>query len=265
VARVGAETGERGFSVGWVFSHTFGTLASNPVATLGIAFLFAALPTTAVSYLQRYLQPELIREIGMAGIVALGLFSFLLFILFSVITQGALVRATVARSEGRKAGFVESATAGLRVAIPLVLLGLLSSLGIAFGFLLLAVPGLILLVMWSVASPALVEERLGPIEALRRSAALTSGARWKIFGLMLIVFVVYMLLAGAIGLAIGLTYGSQGMINDPVNYPIGFLLTNILMQTLFSAFWGVLLSALFVQLRRWKDGLPAEALADIFA
>jgi len=56
-------------------------------------------------------------------------------------------------------------------------------LGIAIfcGMLLCFPPGLILLLTLYVAVPAAVEERLGPIRALRRSAELTHGFRLHIF------------------------------------------------------------------------------------
>lgn len=45
---------------------------------------------------------------------------------------------------------------------------------------LLVVPGLWLLTRWSLFAPAIVHERLGPLAALRRSAALVRGAAWGV-------------------------------------------------------------------------------------
>jgi uncharacterized membrane protein len=182
---------ERQVSIGRVFSRAFGTIGSNPVATLGIAFLFGALPSLLIAYAVQTLGPEAFAALGTAAVIGISLFTVLFAVLLAMITQGALVRATVAHSEGRKASFGESAMAGLSVAVPLLLLGLGSAIGIALGLLLLIVPGVILYVMWSVAAPALVEEGLGPMEAFGRSNYLTSGARWKIFGLLLVLLILY--------------------------------------------------------------------------
>lgn len=253
-------------SVGRIFSRAFGTLAGNPVATFGIAFLFSALPSILLIYSLASLGELAVEYLGLAATLAAAIFSAVLAILLSFITQGALVRATVAFDEGRKASLGESAMAGLSVAVPLFLLALLSALGIALGLLFLLLPGIILYVMWSVAAPALIEERLGPIEALGRSRFLTGGARWKIFGLILVIFVVYLLFSALAEVLGTLAFGS-GAGDSPdfsSGMPLGYLATTVISGTISSAVWGVILTSLYVELRDWKDGPRTQALADIF-
>ncbi|TAJ40213.1 MAG: hypothetical protein EPO67_00370, partial [Reyranella sp.] len=60
---------------------------------------------------------------------------------------------------------------------PLVVLAVIQSVGIALGFVLLVVPGLILLGMWMVAAPVMMVEGLDIMESLKRSAELTKGSR----------------------------------------------------------------------------------------
>ncbi|HEX8514394.1 MAG TPA: hypothetical protein VF688_14965, partial [Allosphingosinicella sp.] len=137
MATAAADRSDRDVSVGRVFARAFGTIGSNPVATLGIAFLFGAMPSLLVAYAARNMGPQAYMTFGPAAAIGIGAFSGLVAILLAMITQGALVRATVAFSEGRKSSLGESAMAGLRVALPLFLFGLLSAVGIALGFLLL--------------------------------------------------------------------------------------------------------------------------------
>lgn len=277
MATAAADGDDRGVSIGRVFSRAFGTIGSNPVATLGIALLFSALPWVVIIYVIGSWGVQAFATLGMTATIAVALFSALVFILLAMITQGALVRATVAYSQGRKASFAESAMAGLAVVLPLFLLGLLSGLGFVLGLMLLVVPGVMLYVMWSVAAPALVEERLGPIEAFRRSLYLTRGARWKIFALMLVLVVIYWLFTtavqslGMIWLAPGSmeadSMGGPGM--DPMqeamsSFMVGFLIVTVVSGTLTSAVWGVIMSSLYVELRDWKDGPRTEQLAEIF-
>jgi hypothetical protein len=256
---------DRTVSIGRVFSRAFGTLGSNPVATLGIAFLFGALPSLLIAWAVQTLGTEAFMGLGTAAVVGITIFSALVAIVLAMITQGALVRATVAYSEGRKASLGESAMAGLRVALPLFLLALLSALGIGLGFLLLIVPGIILYVMWSVAAPALVEERLGPIEALGRSSDLTRGVRWKIFGLILVIIVLYWLFSALVAMLSVMWYGGMDAFAASAGrMPLGYLVVNSIAGTITSAVWGVILTSLYVELRDWKDGPRTEALADIF-
>ncbi|MEA3063884.1 MAG: hypothetical protein QOJ27_312 [Sphingomonadales bacterium] len=257
---------ERNVSIGRVFSRGFGTIASNPMVTLGVAFAFGAVPSVLLSWAIQNFRAESLDLFGGLAALAIAIVSIVVAILLSMITQGALVRATVAYSEGGKASFGESAMAGLSVALPLFLLGILSSLGIALGFLLLIVPGVMLYVIWSVAAPALVEERLGPVDALGRSRELTRGARWKIFGLTLVVLAVYWLFSALVGYIAVMFYGgvedfammaTQGM--SP-----GYMAFTAIVQTVTSAVWGVIQTSLYVELRLWKDGPATEKLAEIF-
>ncbi|MET1111761.1 MAG: hypothetical protein ABWX67_09585 [Allosphingosinicella sp.] len=263
MATMAEQDGDRTMSVGRVFSRAFSTIGSNPLATFGVAFLFGTLPSLAINFALRgqLLTAETITLLGTAGTIAVGLFWVVISVLLAMITQGALVRATVAHSEGRKASFGESAMAGLSVALPLFLVGLLGALGIMLGLVFLLVPGIILYVMWSVAAPALVEERLGPVEALGRSRYLTKGARWRIFGLNLVILVLYWMFSiGVVAL-----FGDLNGSSDFQNMSVALILGSALVQTITSVVWGVIQSSLYVDLRDWKDGPRTEKLADIFA
>jgi hypothetical protein len=66
---------------------------------------------------------------------------------------------------------------------------ILSTIGLVIGFLLLIVPGFILLVRWSAASGFLIGSRSGIVDSLRASWDATSGQGWAIFlaGLVLVI------------------------------------------------------------------------------
>jgi uncharacterized membrane protein len=83
----------------------------------------------------------------------------------------------------------------------LVAVGLLAGILEAVGFVLLLVPGLILLTIWSVAAPVVVLERPGAVAALRRSAELVRGNGWQVFAVIAVLVIGVVLLAGAIELA----------------------------------------------------------------
>jgi hypothetical protein len=266
MATAAADRTDRSVSIGRVFSRAFGTVAANPATTLGIGFLVGALPSLLTGHAIRNLRPDDLAIFGPAATISIGLISLLVMISLGTVAQGVLVRVTVDFSEGRKASFAESTRAGLAVALPLFLLGTLSAIALALGFVLLVAPGVILYIMWSVAAPALVEERLGPIDALGRSRALTSGARWKIFALMLVVLASYWIVSGIIGAITVVSYGGVGeMLAHAADNPsLGQLATNGIVATIYSTLTGVIQPSLYVELREWKDGPQAQALAEIF-
>jgi hypothetical protein len=188
--------------------------------------------------------------------------SSIMGLVISAIVQGALTRATVAESEGQIASFGECLSVGLRFFLPLIGVGIIVGLGVVLGMILLIVPGIILLLMWAVAAPAVVVERDGVFKALSRSSELTKGARWKILGLFLLLGVLYWLLSLVFGLVGLKAYGDPSV---STGLSVGNLLGSIVLGTIFNAFWGTVQPSLYVELRRWKEGDNVEALAKVFA
>jgi hypothetical protein len=254
-------------SIGRILSRTFGAIASNPGVMLVIAFVFGALPSTAISYYQQTLaepmRTGLIRPRDYFTVVIL---AALANMVLNLIVQGGLVRATMTAAEGDRATLGECLSTGLRRALPLLGVAILSGLGIVLGFLLLIVPGVILYLMWSVAIPVVVVERHGVIGSLSRSSELTSGAKGTIFALFLIVWVIMMAAAAVSGAAMVAIYGVQGLaaaVQDGL--APGFLIVNVVVSTVVTVFASAIPTALYVELREWKEGEIGESLGDIFA
>ena len=266
MASIAMDVPDRQVSIGRVFGRAFGTIGSNPVTTLGVAFLFSALPSTLVNLAIRQVRGTDLSQMSVATNVALTMFSALLGIAFYAIVQGALVRSTVDHEEGRHPGLGESIMAGLVVAIPLIVMAIISGIAMMIGMVLFVVPGIILYMMWSVSAPALVDERLSIMGALGRSRYLTRGYRWRIFG-MVLVLVVLSWLAMALMTTLVVAGGSfslQAMAKAQQDPSIMAIAVLLIMQTLISVVSGVSHASLFVELRNAKDGPSDEALADVF-
>ncbi|HET7455563.1 MAG TPA: hypothetical protein VFJ76_08585 [Solirubrobacterales bacterium] len=73
---------------------------------------------------------------------------------------------------------------------PLIGAGILAGIGVAVGFFLLIVPGLILLTMWAVIAPVIVIERRGVFDAFGRSRQLVKGQGWPVFGTVVVAFLI---------------------------------------------------------------------------
>jgi hypothetical protein len=78
---------------------------------------------------------------------------------------------------------------------PLLGAGILAGIGIAAGFFLLIVPGLLLLTMWAVIAPVIVVERRGVFEAFGRSRQLVKGQGWPVFGTVIVAFLIAIVLS----------------------------------------------------------------------
>jgi hypothetical protein len=109
--------------------------------------------------------------------VGLGLMSLTL----GTLGQAVVLYAALAQLRGRRASLTACLHVGWRRFFPAC-------------FVLPA------LSMWLVAMPAcVVIERRGLVDSVRRSLQLTKGHRWKIFGLMISLFVLVMVVSGVLG------------------------------------------------------------------
>lgn len=112
--------------------------------------------------------------------------------------------------------------------LPYLGVSLLYVLGMIFGFILLIIPGLILIVRWQAATPYVVGTDTGVIDAFGKSWDLTSGHGWSIFfGLFILG-----LLGGALGVVFGLPFYSA---LEEVSIFVSELLS-IMLGVLFLAF-----------------------------
>ncbi len=80
----------------------------------------------------------------------------------------------------------------------LIFVGIVAGIGIVVGFILIIVPGLILITIWSVAAPVVVLEHPGVFAALRRSRELVRGNGWQVFGVILVLYI----LVGAVSIIV---------------------------------------------------------------
>jgi len=133
----------------------------------------------------------------------LALVAFLIILVASNVFTGMVVELVADVQDGRR-----DATPGqlLRAVTPvlgqLILVGLVVGVGVVIGFILIVVPGLILLTLWSVAAPVVVLEKPGVFAALSRSSQLVRGNGWQVFFVILLLVIVVGVLGAVVeGLA----------------------------------------------------------------
>jgi hypothetical protein len=80
----------------------------------------------------------------------------------------------------------------------LLFVAIVAAFLVLLGFLLLIVPGLVLITLWSVTAPVVVLERPPGLRALGRSRELVRGNGWQVFGVILVLDVLVAVVAGAI-------------------------------------------------------------------
>jgi hypothetical protein len=250
------------FDFGRVIQRTFQVIGAN-----GVLFAVGALALVSLPLLVGTL-------IGLkwAGNPIFGLWiavGSLLSALGSVVLQGTVVRAAVGGMNGAPVAPREAVSTGVRFLLPLIGLAIVSALGIWLGLILLIVPGVIASLMWSVAAPVLVVEKLGVFGSLKRSRDLTRGRRWAILGLFVLYMIVSFILGvviQAVGLPLGVSSSGLFGLND-ATMSVG-LIVFVFASSLVNGLQGVIVAAgvasLYYELRTSKEGAAPEDTASVF-
>ena len=231
------------FRIGRVLNESAAVLSRNFLMFFVIA-LVAALP--------RSLLEAAGDDLGAlaAGRILVGVF---LAIVLGTLAQAVLVYGAFQDMRGRPVNLADCLRVGLGRFFPIIGLAICMSIGIMIGLVLLVVPGIILAVMWFVATPACVVEQLGPMSAMGRSSELTKGHRWKIFGMLLLVVVG----AGIISVIIG---GLLGLIGSSLLVVLGTLAWN----GVWGAFYAIFGVVTYHDLRVAKEGVDVHQIAAVF-
>lgn len=249
--------------IGRVISRMFSAIGANLLPFLILATLLAGIPAVLVNLGTGYLARLILESSQYTPLLpllplAIGLVAAIpAYILMGAVTHGSLVFYN-----GGQASLGESLATGLRSSIPLIGVGVVASFATGFAFLLLVIPGLLLLTRWAVAAPAVVAERKGVFGSLERSKDLTEGNRWRIFALILIYGLVSMLIGAIVALPeVALGAASAGPLAEmsPLGMAITFVAT-ILNSVIASA--GA--ASLYFELRTIKEGASSAELAAIF-
>ena len=154
------------------------------------------LPVAAVIFLVEAILSGLVASAGAIFILV----ALPIQIIASTLYSGMVVELVSDVQDGRRDHSIGSLFGAVSaVLVPLILAGLVTGIAIAVGFVLLIVPGLILLTIFAVVAPAVVVERKGVFEAISRSRELVSGNGLRVFAVIIVVFLLTLVLSAVVG------------------------------------------------------------------
>jgi hypothetical protein len=234
------------FRVGIVLSKTFSVFSGK----LGQFLLLTFVPLIPVLAFTLLAQAGPQRGPLAANAAWLGALSGVLTFVLQFVAQATTLYGAFQLMGGQSFTIAQSLNVGFRRALPVFGVALLAGLGAGLAAILFVVPGIIVACMLYVAVPACVIEKLGAVASLNRSAALTKGYRWQIFGLLALVTIV-----GIIAQVI-LTRVGAGM--------LGGKLLEFCWLIIATSFGAVLAAVVYHDLRVAKEGIDIDNLANVF-
>ncbi len=185
------------------------------------------------------------RAAGAAILVAL--VGALIAVVINAVLQAALMRGAALGSIGDPVDIDASYKWGFARFGSVLLISILVGLAVIGGFILLIIPGLIFLVMFSVSIPALVVENLRGTEAMSRSWNLVKGFFWHAVGVIIVAAIIGAVVGGIIG-AIG---------GD--NWFLAWIFQAIA-QIITAPFAAIVSVLLYLDLRARREALTADVL-----
>ncbi len=192
-----------------------------------------------------------------AGTVALLAIS-ILGLLGELVVTGAIFKLQLDAIMDRPHDLRESYEFARHKVWSLLWLGILSTVLIAIGFVLLVIPGIWLMVAICVAVPALMLEGVKGFGAMKRSMKLVDGRWWATFGRLIVAFILYGIVVAIFGAI------ASAITNSMTNVTL-FLLINVAITAigviLLSPFVAAVINWIYIDLRVRKEALDIEMLA----
>jgi hypothetical protein len=140
-----------------------------------------------VVYLIAAILTALLSLAGVAGAIIGAVISFAA----TYVVQASLIKAVQDVRDGRAdLDFADTVRAAGPFILPVIGASILAGIGITIGFILLIVPGLILLTFWCLIVPFIVLGGSGVFESFRNSWRTVRGYAWNVFGTYVLVFLI---------------------------------------------------------------------------
>jgi hypothetical protein len=245
----------RPLSVGEILDTSF-QLYRRHFATLAtIGVLCTAIPLMVDVYIEA--------SGGRLAHLGLAVFSAMLLMVLNSVATAATVFVVSEGYLGRELGAGDALQLSAPFAARLILAQIVYSFLAFAGALFFIIPGLIVLVGMALTAPALVVENRTSTAALGRSWSLTRGARWKLVGIFIPLFLLLVVPMIAITFVVGVIAAIVGLDAGGDATTIGVLGAAFagLVQMLVYPLFNCALTIAYYDQRIRKEGFDLELLA----
>ena len=179
------------FSKGEAISFGWNTMKNNLGFFIGLLIVYGLLLTV----------PSIIAGTALEANVFLGVILYIADYALTIVISMGLVKIALRFCDNEK-GKIGDLFSQYRLFFNYLLAFILYLLIVLGGYVLLIIPGIIWGIKFWFFDYFVIDKKLGPIEALKRSSAITRGVKWDLFVFFLMIFGINIL--GALALMVGL-------------------------------------------------------------
>jgi hypothetical protein len=178
----------------------------------------------------------------------------------AALAVAACFKAISAAYLGERAGAGESLRYAAGRFLPLIVAYIVIVILLIPAFIALIIPGIWLAVKLSMAFPAIVCERAGPFKAIGRSWNLTKDNWWRVFGTLLVVFLLLFVITLALGGVLGAVLLSSDSMSE-VAFAVLTTLIGLLIAAITYPLWAAVVTVIYYDLRVRNEGFDLQLLA----
>jgi len=176
------------------------TVKSNIGLFIGIGIL-----STIFSF-----SPDLIQRLVPETAILLRLLAVLSGVILPIIIMIGLINISIKFNDNIKVEFSDLFSK-YYLFFKVVAASIISGILVLLGFIFFIVPGIILIIKFQFVTFLIIDQEMGPIEALRKSYAITKGVKWELYLFAQLLFLINIL--GLLAFVVGIL----------VTYPLTFV------------------------------------------
>jgi len=245
--------------IGGVLDNAFRLYRHAFVPVLPLALVIAVL-TTVLGILGAVYAPQPTADDPLAGLrvftIPSVLGGYLVAMLIMLVIYGALFARIDAVARGEQMSVGEAFGAGVNSSARLLGVGILLTIMLVVGTLLLVIPGIYLWGVFQLAVIPPVLERAGVLESFGISQRLVKGNWWRVFLIVFVAFCILMVLSVVVGVIAGVIAGIAGPA-ETGSFGANALLTQVvsgLVNLITFAFFPCVMLAVYYDLKLRKEG-----------
>jgi hypothetical protein len=240
-----------------LFRHRFGTLVGCifvpivPFYILGTIIVGSTDPTAF----------DVNAPVDNSGTAVLGrLIDQLLSSIAAAVAVAACFKAISAAYLGERAGVGDSLRYAAGRFLPLIVAYIVMVIILVPAFIALIIPGIWIAVKLSMTFPALVCEKAGPFKSIGRSWELTKDNWWRVFGTLLVVFILMFVITLALGGVLGAVLLSSDSMGE-LAFAVLTTLIGLLIAAITYPLIAAVVTVMYYDLRVRNEGFDLQLLA----